>query len=357
MSTQLNEFIAHARKKGMDHSTIRMLLLSSGWKEKEIAQALSAEGLDMPVPTPPDVGGAREAFLHLLSFAALYTLVISLIILIFQYIDRLLPDTTERIYSATADFSGIRMSMAAVIVSFPLLLWMSRIIYKDISQHPQKAWSGIRRWLTYLTLFVAASSLMVDVITLVFNLLQGELSIRFLLKVAVVFLLAGGTFGYYFLLLKSDVPAMKKLNRTFLSFSSGVVIMAFAWGIVIVGSPVTGRQQRIDEARLQDLRDIQSEIYSIVYDDRSPKDPTLTPRPIVSLPKTLQEVVDNALYQQPRIYDPETNEEYVYIVQDARHFSLCTTFSFARDDRYDIAWNHPEGRHCFEFDTTERYFY
>ena len=263
MNDQLNAFIAHARKKDMDHSTIRMLLLSAGWKEKEIAQALTAESLSMEVPVPPDIGGAREAFLHLLSFAALYTLVINAVILFFHYINRLFPDSTEQVWSTYADYSGIRMSMAAMIVAFPLLVWMSRMIHRDIAIHPQKAWSGIRRWLTYLTLFVAATTLMIDIITLVFSLLEGELSARFLLKVLTVFLLAGAAFTYYFLLLKSDVKQMKEYSRVFLILTSVVVGVAIVWGVFIVGSPATGRQQRFDERRLQDLREINIEIFSI----------------------------------------------------------------------------------------------
>ena len=188
----------------MDHATIRMLLLSSGWKERDVAQALSAEGLDMPVPVPPDAGGARDAFFHLISFAALYTLVISSIALFFQYIERLFPDpATDYSYSIN-NFSGIRWGMAAVLVSFPLLLWMSKIIQGEMRKHPEKSWSGVRRWLTYITLFVAACAMMGDVITLIFSLLEGELSLRFLLKVLTVFVSAGLTFTYYFLALKTS---------------------------------------------------------------------------------------------------------------------------------------------------------
>jgi len=350
----LEDFIAHARKKGMDHSTIRMLLLSSGWKEKEIAQALSSEGLDMEVPTPPDVGGAREAFLHLLSFAALYTMVISLIILFFQYINRAFPDVTESMYSQNQDFSGIRMSMAAIIVAFPLLLWMSRLIHKDIVSHPQKAWSGIRRWLTYITLFVAASTLMVNLITLVFSLLEGELSVRFLLKVAVVFILAGATFTYYFLSLKTAVSKTKSLNKKFFGFTSSVIGLAVVWGILIVGSPATGRQQKFDDARLSDLRQIQSTIFSIVYDDRTPKDPTEVEHPVLPIPKTLDEVLDKALYQLPNIHDPETGIQYDYTIIDSSHFELCATFNFLLQERFDIFWNHPVGKYCYQFDTKQR---
>lgn len=353
----IEEFIIHARKKGMDHSTIRMLLLSTGWKEKEIAEALSSESLDIEIPLPPDVGGAREAFLHLLSFAALYTLVISMITLFFQYINRAFPDSAERIWSETADFSGIRMSMAAVIVSFPLLLWMSKLIHRDIASHPQKAWSGIRRWLTYITLFVAAASLMTNVITLVFSLLEGEWSIRFLLKVGVVFLFAGTTFMYYFLMLKSSVDKMKTLSRKFLVMTSGVIAFAVIWGIFIVGSPSTGRDYKFDEDRLQDLRDVQSEIFAIIYNDRVPKDPLVKEAPVKPLPATLEEVLEMALYKRPDIHDPETGVMYDYSILKKDSFKLCATFTHPYSEKYNIFWNHPEGYHCFTFDTSQRNYF
>lgn len=358
MKDSLNEFITHARKKGMDHSTIRMLLLSAGWKEKEIARALSAEGLDMPVPTPPDVGGAREGFMHLLSFASLYTLVISTVVLFFQYINRAFPDlATEYPYSTTYDFSGIRWGMAAIIVSFPLLIWMVRLIHREITKHPEKAWSGIRRWLTYITLFVAASSLMVDVIVLVFSLLEGELSARFLLKVFTVLVIAGLTFVYYFLSLKTETSDYRSLNRNFFAATTVIVAAAFVWGIVIVGSPATQRERRFDERRLADLRQIHNEVYSIIYDDRTPKSAITTPRPVKALPRTLDEVTEQALYQYPSVTDPETGEPYEYRVISASRFELCATFNFERMERYDILWNHGAGRHCFEFNTAERNYY
>lgn len=357
MNDQLEQFIAHARSKNMDHSTIRMLLLSAGWKEKEIAKALTAETLDMDVPTPPDVGGAREAFLHLLSFAALYTLVISSILLYIQYINRLFPDTTERLWSATAGFSEIRMGIAAMIVAFPLLIWVSKIIHRDIALHPQKAWSAIRRWLTYLTLFIAAATLMIDVITLVFSLLEGELSMRFLLKVLTVFIIAGATFLYYFLSLKAQVSAMKALSKKFLSFATLIVAIAIVWGVFIVGSPVTGRQYRFDETRLRDLKHVHNEVYSIVYDDSAPKDPNVTPLPVKPLPESLEDVLSQAQYRHPNIIDPETGYQYEYRVLDKYTFELCTEFSFQRFEAYDIAWNHPAGRHCFQFDTQKRKYY
>ena len=73
-----------------------------------------------------------------------------------------------------------------------------------IRRDPTKRGSKVRRWLTYLTLFAAATALICDVGTLVYSLLGGEITGRFLLKVAVVALIAGSAFGYYLSDLRAD---------------------------------------------------------------------------------------------------------------------------------------------------------
>lgn len=349
--TTLKTFIAHARKKGLDHQTIRMLLLSSGWKEKDIAEALTEETLDMAIPMPPDAGGARDAFFHLLAFVALYTTVICTSILFFNYINYWFPDVTAGYYVGDTSWmsSTIRWAMAGVIVSYPLYVWMNRILLKEMQKHTEKAASGVRRWLTYLTLFVTAAALMADVITLVFYLLDGEISIRFLLKVLVVLALAGMSFMYYFLSLRFDPNTAKKkgLNRDYCIGATVIVVAAIVIGIIIAGTPGASRQQRLDEKRLNDLRTIQSEIGNIIYDGK-PRDAA----PSKPLPRTLQEVATNAIYQQVTTTDPETGAEYVYRIQDATHYQLCATFSFDRNQSYDVFWNHPAGEHCFTIDAT-----
>ena len=55
----------------------------------------------------------------------------------------------------------------------------------------------MRRWLTYLTLLLAVTVLVCDLIALVHSLLGGDLTLRFVLKVLVVGAIAGGIFGFY----------------------------------------------------------------------------------------------------------------------------------------------------------------
>jgi len=351
---QLQEFIAHAREKGMDHATISMMLQANGWKEKDIIRAFSSQELKMPVPLPPDSGGAREAFFHLLIFGFLYTIIISLIFLFFTYINRLFPDMAlERLSDREWELSGVRRGIAALIVATPLFFWINRRVLKEMTIHPERSVSGIRRWLTYITLLVASAAVVGDLITLIFFLLEGELSVRFLLKVLVVLLVAGCTFSYYLLALRLD-PHQKdanKLHRRFFGIAFGAVVLALVWGAVLIGSPTSERSKKFDERRIEDLQSIGSEIYQIVYEGLPYDAESVMTKP---LPKTLEEVAAKARYRRINLADPETGEPYGYNVINVSDFELCATFSHPRSLDYDIFWEHPAGDHCFSFDIQDR---
>ena len=221
MSTDLSTFIEHARQTGMDHGTMRVVLLSAGWKEKDVVEALAKTSLEMPVPAPPDRGGAREAFLHLLTFAAFYSSAIAVVMLLFHYIELLLPDPAMASISISWRLTAIRWALAFVIVPFPAFLWLSRVLFREMQANPERSWSATRRWLTFVTLFCASLALGGDVITLVFRLLEGELSTRFLLKVLVVLVVAGLALAYYLLSLRLpiDKPATVRAHRRTVSGS------------------------------------------------------------------------------------------------------------------------------------------
>ncbi len=355
MQHTLKEFIAHARSKGMDHQTIRMLLLSSGWKEKDIVEGLTEATLDMPVPAPEDRGGAREAFFHLLAFVTLYASVVSVLVLVFEYLNRVFPDAAFDSTYYNDNSSMIRWFLAMLIVSFPLFAWMSRVITVDIAKNPERAWSPVRRWLTYLTLFVTAGVLVGDGITLLFYLLEGEISVRFMLKVLVVLGVAGGIFGYYFMALKlaPTDPHSARLHRSFAIGSAVVVAATIVWGMVFAGTPAGQRLVRLDERRVNDLRTIQQEIYNIVYEgtDRYNNGSSFTSLPN-PFPPNLEAVVANAISMKPSITDPVTGLPYEYDT-DGSEFALCAVFDTSLDQDYDVFWNHPVGRHCYEFDALD----
>jgi hypothetical protein len=350
----LAAFIEHARGKGMDHATIRMLLLSAGWKERDIARGLTAQALDIEVPAPPDQGSAREAFLHLLAGAALYTSISYGLILIFSFINLVWADpliTTYAQLQSEANREVIPEAMAGLLVAFPLLVWLSSILVREMRIAPEKAGSPVRRWLTYLTLFLAATTIVVDLITLVATLLQGEISIRFLVKVAAVMVVAGAVFIYYFksLRMRPDQSQTSSFHRRFGWGASLIVAMTLVGGLFVVGSPSEERLRRFDAQRAGDIKVISEEVFSVTLGAgwRNEATPLTMKQPV---PRSLDDVRAGARQRRPRITDPESGTPYEYQVTGESTFQMCANFARARDHPGDLAWNHPGGHHCFGFD-------
>ena len=209
MEERLTRFIDHARQKGLDPSAIFMLLRTTGWKEKQIAEALAARELAMPIPERAGIGSARDAFLHLLAFTALYASAISLILLLFTYIEFWFPDPAMRTstHQVEAALSSIRAQLATLIVAYPLFLLTWSYLLREVRQTPEQAKSGVRRWLSFLSLFVGAVTIMTDVICVVYFLVEGDLTNRFLLKVLTLFVITGSISLYLSLVLRSESEA------------------------------------------------------------------------------------------------------------------------------------------------------
>jgi len=191
--------VREALLRGQSRAAIRQALAVAGWSEEQTRDVLDAYAdVDFPVPVPKPRASlsAREAFLYLVLFAMLYYTMFHLGSLLFDLINAAFPDPAQaRTYNP---FDGsMRWSIASVLIAFPVFALVARYLALEIARQPIKRLSPVRHWLTYLTLFVAAVALVCDVTTLVYNLLGGELSVRFLLKVLVVGVIAGSVFGYY----------------------------------------------------------------------------------------------------------------------------------------------------------------
>src|SRR3989344_3154358 len=143
--------------------------------------------------------GPKDVFLHLLAIITLYASAISFSVLLFQYINVLIPDPlgVGGYYYAQGANQTIRWSLAMLMVIFPVFLGANWFLNKDYRAHPEKRNARIRKWLLYFTLFVAALIIIGDVVALIYNLLGGELTARFLLKMLTILFVAGSVFGYY----------------------------------------------------------------------------------------------------------------------------------------------------------------
>lgn len=275
---------------------------------------------------------------------ALYVSVGSLIALLFSYIDYAFPDPlTEGYYDP---YSGpIRFAMATLVIVFPLYIFFTRVVHQDLRRDPMKREGAFRRWLIFITLFVAGAMVAGDLIALINTYLSGEITGRFVLKISVIFALAGGVFVYYWFELKGLWEAKEKESKLIGAMVSLAVIGSIVGGFFIIGSPMYQRDLRFDRERVSHLERLQSGIENYWQNKRE-------------LPAELR-ALEDPLYGFVVPYDPETGEVYSYAKTSALSFELCAVFTLPSEERtaetlpraivYGPAfWVHGAGRTCFE---------
>ncbi|HKT80612.1 MAG TPA: DUF5671 domain-containing protein [Vicinamibacterales bacterium] len=206
-SDDLDRFVKEALARGLARDAIRDTLGRAGWRADQVAAALRRYAeidFPVPVPRPKPYLEARDAFMYLVMFTTLYITAFQLGSLLFNIINSAFPDAVRDPQVSSYARTSMRWSIAMIVVAFPVFLLMATLIGREVAADPAKRVSAVRKWLTYLTLFVAASVLIGDVTTLVYNLLGGETTVRFLLKAAVVAIIAGTAFWYYLWDLRKD---------------------------------------------------------------------------------------------------------------------------------------------------------
>lgn len=295
----------------------------------------------------------KDVFLHLLGIITLYISAASLIALLFQYVNIYFPDLLSPVYYSSVAWP-IRWAMASLIIIFPVYILVSWMLNKDYSQHPEKRELKIRKWLVYFTLFLAALIITTDLVTLVYNFLGGELTVRFVLKILIVLVITGTVFGYYLLDLRQKINS-RQLSALAMGVSAAMLLSVIA-GFFTAGSPFKARLYRFDERRVGDLQILQNEIINYW----AQKD---------ELPGTLSDLRSSISgFLPPR--DPETGNEYAYRIVSGTPmptFELCATFNLESEGLlrtpktaplepyygdpyypYQQNWDHSSGKNCFE---------
>lgn len=295
--------------------------------------------MDKPKATPKDF------FLWAGAMIALWGGVIAFITLVFDYINYTFPNTLE--YMVNPYQGGMPYEMASLIVLAPVFLILMRVIRRDIVRDPSRNDIWVRRWALFLTVFAAGATIVVDLIVLIMTFLSGEeLSVRFLLKVVVVLLVAGAGFMHFMADLRGYWVQQPSRAR-YINWGVGALVLAsIVAGFFIVGTPQQARQMRLDDQRVSDLSNIQSQITYYFQQKQQ-------------LPSELSQLQDPLLgFVVP--VDPATTASYEYQKTASLTFTLCATFAaagagspYARPvaNPYGYLqdnWQHGAGRVCFE---------
>jgi ABC-type Co2+ transport system permease subunit len=347
----LNDFVEDALRAGKKRDQIGTVLEKAGWTGAQVQSAIAAYAdVDFPVavPKPAMSSAARELFLYLLLFSALYMTVMGIGTVLYQLINMAFPDPSDSRYGfliGTVE-SRLRTGVAILIVFLPAYMFIEHQIATLKRTDPQHIRSDVRRKITYLTLYVAATILLSDIYYLVDSWLSGELFTRVLLKCLVVGGLAGVVLGRYLYELRTDeIHAVDRSGAVRLGTLALLVTAALGAGAVAminVSSPVTARQKQADSLRETGLQSIDTSIMSYARQHKI-------------LPASLDELSRARHVKFPR--DPITGKPYGYVRVNNTEYRLCTTFYRAgtAPDSEATAFatpestfkEHPAGTYCF----------
>ena len=341
-----------SKTKGATDEFLAALLTRRGWPAADVYAALGKywEGsTGLAIPERAGAGeSARDAFLYLLSFSTLATWTAALGSMLFEFINHWFPDAVSK-NNSWDPRSTVTWQMAALVVAFPVYLLVMRTILREATHHPESLESGVRKWLTYIALLGTAGTMICDLICFLDYFLAGELSMRFVLKAAIVLAIAGAVFAYYLTSLRwnrwANLERAKSRSVIYGVSATLVVAASFSIGLGVAGTPSKQRRIEADRKRVEDLRNL---AYAIKLNhDQNPNAP---------IPATLANLKSGS-----RTTDPETGAPYEYNPKSGTAYELCAGFFEASSEegthaRYGYQsnfWEHGKGRSCFSLDASK----
>jgi len=284
---------------------------------------------------------AKQAFFYALSLAALLFTALPAGMIVFQIINQEVPDPVGD-YRGSYNDEALKFAISALLIAGPIFFFLAAKINQGLRTLAISLDSSLRKWLTYLILFVAMVVMLGWLVATINNFLNGELSLKFVLKFLTVAFITAFIFSYYFVdLRRSDPLAGNSARRVFaaasISLAAAVLIASFFY----VESPAEARARRHDQLIIEDLSAIDSALNSYYYEKKQlpPDLVALDKRSYLYLAKARREKIFTA---------------YEYRALDEKSFELCADFlmasaevNSARADYFDPRWEHAAGRQCF----------
>lgn len=284
------------------------------------------------------VNSPKQFVLQLGALIALYVSLTALIVLCFSIINLHFPDAATAVYEDESARTAIRSTIAVLLVFFPTHLVLTRIGNKIRRRESGGTYTSFARWLIFISLLVAGGILLVDLVILINYFLNGEITPRFLAKVAVLLVLVGTAFTYYLLDVRNYFK--DKLQQAYY-FGSGallVVVLALVFGYQYIETPQAVRERRIDEQQVSDLQQIQSYIENYYLTEKSLPNDLATAYKGFALPTA-----------------PAGRSGYTYKVTDEQNYELCANFATESTEsersymspEQNFNWLHKAGEWCF----------
>lgn len=289
---------------------------------------------------------AKNFAIQLGSLISLYVITSALIVLLFGIINIIYPDSVSDTYQYQYEDSGVRYSIALLLVFFPTYLILTRTINK-IRRTEHATYVSSVKWLIYLSLVLSGGLLLGNLVTVIDTFLNGEITTRFIFKALGFFIVMATAFTYYLLDARNYWMERERQSLWYACFVTCIVLTTIVVGYLHIDSPKEVRERKIDQEQIQSLGDIQWRI-SDKY------------RELSKLPTSLEEVY-------PKGGIPSAGEgrrAFEYHIISENSFKLCAEFKNEQlgTDTNDFGpsaytdkqilhfdnWDHEAGFACFE---------
>lgn len=287
---------------------------------------------------------AKFAFLYLLSLVALAFVSINVGQIIFQFINKYIVDILPQ--NNAAFFPEVlKFAIASLIVATPIYYFSNKFIYQSLEKGELDKEAGVRKWLTYLIIFIAFLVMIGSLIAILVSYLNGAITNQIILKSLTTLVISGIVFSFYFYDIRREKTSgyKDKVLKIYFFASLAIIVAAFVASLFIVESPKIARNRQIDQLIINNFNEIDNNLnnYYQVYKK--------LPADFAALKKEYTYISDESLK------NPSTKEMYVYQVKGDREYELCATFltdastdllDKSRTYYNDPRWPHASGYQC-----------
>ncbi len=289
---------------------------------------------------------AKQFVLQLGALSSLYLSITFLLVLLFGVINLAYPDVADGYWSLENDASNVRMGIAMVVVFFPAYLVLTRLVNKNRRADEKNSYLNITKWLVYLSLLVGGIVMLIDLVVVIRSWLEGELTVRFILKALAVLVIVGAAFNYYLLDVKGYWLKEEKKSIIYGVVMAIIVAASVMVGLSKIDAPNEVRDARLDRQQIMDLQNIQYQIEAYYMLNNT-------------LPEQLNDLEKPGVLNLPT---PDSARGPYTYERTQSGFNLCATFAEASsqsemewrpfpDEKFvknSNDWTHGAGRYCFE---------
>jgi hypothetical protein len=293
---------------------------------------------------------ARNFAIQLGSLISLYTSLSAVIMVVFGVITIVYPNPTNMSWENVGAQEAIRFGIAMLIVFFPTYIVLTRFVNK-IRREETGTYLVLTKWLVYLSLLVGGGILLGDFVATILTYLNGDITLRFILKALTLAFVIGTAFYYYIQDARMFWNTHEKQSIQYAAGAGVIVLCVLVLGFMHSDTPSKVRDIKIDEQEVSDLSDMQ---YRIEDSYRVNK----------SLPKDVASLYIGIAAPTA----PAGREPYTYTATGNLTYTLCATFAYPSQDSANSGrivapvaapdskplinpynnWDHGAGKVCFE---------